>query len=168
MTNIDTHTQTNKHTGWKHYHLAIAGVINMLQAIMTSWCGTFCTSLTRCGGNPSRDTSSIFPQQRANNAKVWVFISYKSEQGLNKNSRQAMISGHNGCMTSLWFFNTKTRQNNRHIADDIFKCNFLNEKSCYLLLNFTESRPQWSNEQLTMGQHWFLTGKKPSVETMMT
>ena len=28
MTNIDNHThtkQTNKHTGWKHYHLAIAG-----------------------------------------------------------------------------------------------------------------------------------------------
>ena len=35
VTNIDTHTQTNKHTGWKHYHLANAGDNQTVLAVGT-------------------------------------------------------------------------------------------------------------------------------------
>ena len=40
-----------------------------------------------------------------------------------------------------------------NLADDIFKCIFINEKFVYFNLNFTEVCS--SGMQFTIGQHWF-------------
>ena len=62
-------------------------------------------------------------------------------------------------------------QNGRHLANDIFKCIFLNEKFCILIkisLKFVPEGPIDSNQALDKTMAWHRIGNKPLSEPMLS
>ena len=61
-------------------------------------------------------------------------------------------------------------QNGRHFADDIFKCNFVNEKFCISIrisLKFVHKDPISHNQAFVWVMAWCRTGDKPLPEPML-
>ena len=77
-----------------------------------------------------------------------------------------MMTG-NGCTR----FNTlRPRPNERHLADDIFKCIFLNENVCIpiqISLKFVPKSPNNNIQTLVQIMAWRRPGDKPLSEPMM-
>ena len=73
---------------------------------------------------------------------------------------------------SHWYFNSlRPRQNRRHFADNVFKCNFLNENVCIpikISLKFVSKGPINNIPALVQIMAWRWTGDKPLSEPMMT
>ena len=69
------------------------------------------------------------------------------------------------------FFNTlRPRQDGRHFADDIFTCNFFNEKCCILIkfsLKYVRKGPIDNNAALVQIMAWCRSGDKPISEPMI-
>ena len=64
----------------------------------------------------------------------------------------------------------RPRQDGRHFADDIFTCNFFNEKCCILIkfsLKYVRKGPIDNNAALVQIMAWRRSGDKPLSETMM-
>ena len=62
-------------------------------------------------------------------------------------------------------------QNGRHVADDVFKCIFLNEKFCILIriaLRFVPKGPIDNKSALVQVMAWHPTGDKQLLEPMLT
>ena len=62
-------------------------------------------------------------------------------------------------------------QNGRHFADDIFRCIFLNEKFCILILislEFVPKGPIDDDSALVQVMAWHQTGNKSLPEPMLT
>ena len=65
----------------------------------------------------------------------------------------------------------RPRQNRRHFADDVFKCNFLNENVVIpikISLKFVPKGPINNIPALGQIMAWHRTGDKPLSEPMMT
>ena len=70
-----------------------------------------------------------------------------------------------------WVNSLRPRQNGRHFADDVFKCNFLNENVWILIkisLKFVPKGPINNIRALVWIMVWHRTGDKPLSESMMT
>ena len=71
----------------------------------------------------------------------------------------------------VWVNSLRPRQNKRHIADDVFKCNFWNENvqiSIKISLKFVPKGPINIFPALVQIMAWRRTGDKPLSEPMMT
>ena len=65
---------------------------------------------------------------------------------------------------------TPPGQNGRHFADDIFRCIFMDEKSCILItisLKFVPNGPIDNNPALVQIMAWLQIGDKPLFKTIM-
>ena len=74
--------------------------------------------------------------------------------------------------TTQYIINTlRPRQNGRHFADDIFKCNFMNENvwiPIKISLKFVPEGPINNISALVQIMAWRRIGDKPLSEPMMT
>ena len=69
-----------------------------------------------------------------------------------------------------WINPLRPRQNRRHFADDVFKCNFLNENvwiPIIISLKFVPKGPINNIPALIQIMAWRQTGDKPLSEPMM-
>ena len=74
--------------------------------------------------------------------------------------------------TSTWRINSSSPgQNVRHFADNIFKCIFMNEKSCildWISLKFIPKGPTDKKSTLVQVMTWHWIGNKPLPEQMLS
>ena len=76
---------------------------------------------------------------------------------------------HSPCLTC--FNSSPPGQNGRHFLDDIFKCIYMNRKSCILIqisLKFDPNGPTDNKSVLVQVMAWCRTGDKPLPEPMLT
>ena len=69
------------------------------------------------------------------------------------------------------FKSSRPGQNSRHFPDDMFKCIFMNEKSCILIrisMQFDLKGPINNKPPLVMVMAWRRPGDKPLPEPMLT
>ena len=138
---------------------------------------TLSVLLALCEGNPS--VTGKFPSQRANNKELLYSVFIRLNKLLNKQSSFCwfVIICHVSiqCNAKLLFlycaFNTLgPSQIGRHIADDIFRCIYLNENlwiSIKISLKFVLKGQINNIPVLVQIMAWRRPGDKPLCEAMM-
>ena len=92
------------------------------------------------------------------------------KNGLAPNMRQAIMVAKYIHVAYTRFNELRPRQMRRHFADDVFKCNFLNENvwiPIKISLKFVPNGPINNISALVQIMAWRRTGDKPLSETMM-